>query len=99
MCTCVLVCSLCGDGHSLRDACVQGGSREIKFRARCGDALDRQSFYVLLYSDQYNALLHQVWRICIFPMLRHDVHAVMGQGVACWWPRFSRLCASRLCAT
>lgn len=53
----------------------------VSFKCRVGDYPALQTFFIVLYDDQYYARVYQVWQVHIQSKLRVDMHAILGQTV------------------
>lgn len=53
--------------------------QELTFRLRCGAFPSLGEFYMLLYDDQYQAVLYETWHVIVQSRQRLDVHATLGQ--------------------
>jgi len=54
-------------------------TQDINLKYRCGAWPQVARFFLLLYHDNYYALLNEVWQIYVHPMRRHDISSTVGQ--------------------
>jgi hypothetical protein len=75
------VFAVCTDTGVLAHAVDAGGmgGQDLVLRFKAGAFPSTASFYVLLYSDPYRAVLHECWRVVVHSLLHADVHT--GSGV------------------
>jgi hypothetical protein len=49
----------------------------MMIRYRCGEAPTGGMFYLLIYDDPYQSVLHEVWQVIVYSRLHLDVHSMV----------------------
>ena len=62
-----------------RGSSQPGAPQEVLIKYRCGKFPSLGEFYILVYDDHFQAVVHECWHIVIQSRLRLDVNASVGQ--------------------
>ena len=58
---------------------ASGGVQEVLIKYRCGKFPTLGEFYILIYEDHFQGVVHECWHVVVQSRLRLDVHAPVGQ--------------------
>jgi len=62
-----------------RGSSQPGSPQEVLIKYRCGKFPSMGEFYVIVYDDHFQGVVHECWHIVVQSRLRLDVHASVGQ--------------------
>eukprot|EP00945_MAST-04E_sp_MAST-4E-sp1_P007574 g7574.t1 len=63
-----------------RDQADPSKPQEVFIRYRCGEFPSVGQFFIIVYADQYHAVIDEIWHVTVQSMMRVDVHGLVGQG-------------------
>jgi Ca2+-binding EF-hand superfamily protein len=63
-----------------RDQLDPNKPQEIFIRYRCGSFPAIGQFFIIVYADQYHAVIDEIWHVSVQSMLRVDINGFVGQG-------------------
>jgi len=62
-----------------RGSAQPGSPQEVLIKYRCGKFPNLGEFYILIYDDHFQGVVHECWHVCIQSRLRLDVNSSVGQ--------------------
>jgi hypothetical protein len=65
-----------------RGSAQPGGVQEVLIKYRCGKFPSLGEFYILIYDDHFQGVVHECWHVCVQSRLRLDVNSCVGQATS-----------------
>jgi len=65
-----------------RGSAQPGSPQEVMIKYRCGKFPSLGEFYIIVYDDHFQGVVHECWHVVVQSRLRLDVHASVGQSTS-----------------